>query len=89
MRWAVEASAGRPVAPLHAVKLVAWLTVELLHLVRIGGRWSVVAELQHQAALLAWPAVALRHLVEPVAWLTVELLHLVRIGGRRSVVGGC
>ena len=67
---------------------MAWLAVELLHLVRIGGRWSVVAELQHQAELLAWPAVAPLHAVELVAWLTVELLHLARIGCRLSVVGG-
>ena len=52
---------------LHVVELVARLAVELLHLARIGGRWSVVTELQHQAALLAWSAVAPRHVVGPVA----------------------
>ena len=38
-----------------------------------------MAELQHQAALLAWPAVALLHLVELVAWPAVELLHAVEL----------
>ena len=29
----------RVAALLHAVEVVAWLAIELLHLVRIGGRW--------------------------------------------------
>ena len=95
---------------LPVAELVARLAVELLHLARIGGRWSrrwqwqwlscwpcvSVAGGVRQAALLAWPAVALLHAVELVArpavellhavelvaWLAVELLHLARIGGR-------
>ena len=42
----------------------------------------MVAELRHQAALLAWPAVMVLHLVELVAWPAVDLLHLARVGGR-------
>ena len=79
---------------LPVAELVARLAVELLHLARIGGRWSAVAPL-HLVELvswlavalrhlveLAWPAVALLHLVELVVRLAVELLRLVRIGGR-------
>ena len=76
--------------PLAA--LLAWLAVELLHLVRIGGRWRQICSTRPHCWpgqrsrrctwSIWWPAAALLHLVELVAWLTVELLHLVRIGGR-------
>ena len=67
-----ELLAWPAVALLHAVEPVAWLAVELLHPVRIGGRWSVVAELQHQAELLAWPVVFTRRHCwpgrRPICW---------------------